>query len=167
MPCDMLSDVRAFHEKYRIDYVGRPRFLPKDLLEFRLKFLHEELVEYHLNQLPLPGGVSDGIVTEHLAKQLDSLVDLIYVAIGTAYLQGFDIEEAWRRVHAANMTKIRTRRAEDSTRHSVYDVVKPPNFVPPDHTDLVRDHAHSHRKVELEPIPPGAQAILDAQKRDK
>src|SRR6516225_8336413 len=100
MPCDMISDVCAFHEKFGIDYDGKPRFLPKDLLEFRLKFLHEELVEYHLNQLPLPDGVSDSEVVHHLARQLDSLVDLLYVAIGTAYLQGFDIAEAWRRVHA-------------------------------------------------------------------
>ncbi len=72
-----------------------------------------------------------------LEKQLDALVDLMYVLLGTSYLQGFDLKEAWNRVHAANMTKIRTERADDSKRGSVYDVVKPEGFRPPDLSDLV------------------------------
>ena len=139
---NMIEDVREFHERFGIDYDGKPRFLPEDLLRFRLKFLHEELVEYHLHQLPHADGMPDDQVVQHLAQQLDGLVDLIYVTIGTAYLQGFDLEEAWRRVHQANMTKVRANSAQDSTRNYIGDVVKPPNFIPPDHTDLVADHAH-------------------------
>jgi len=139
---NMIEDVRAFHERFSIDYYGRPRFLPEDLLRFRLKFLHEELVEYHLHQLPHADGMPDEQIVHHLAQQLDGLVDLLYVTIGTAYLQGFNLEEAWRRVHQANMTKVRATSARDSTRNYAGDVVKPLNFIPPDHTDLVADHAH-------------------------
>lgn len=51
---------------------------------------------------------------------------------------GFNFREAWRRVHEANMGKVRARRAQDSTRGSVFDVVKPPGWVAPDLSDLVR-----------------------------
>lgn len=37
---------------------------------------------------------------------LDALVDLVYVAIGFAVTAGWDFDEAWRRVHAANMAKL-------------------------------------------------------------
>ena len=56
---NMIEDVREFHERFGIDYDGKPRFLPEDLLRFRLKFLHEELVEYHLHQLPHADGMPD------------------------------------------------------------------------------------------------------------
>lgn len=50
--------------------------------------------------------------------------------------QDLNFPEAWRRVHAANMQKVRTRRPEDSTRKSVWDVVKPPGWVGPNLQDL-------------------------------
>ena len=71
------------------------------------------------------------------SKHSTALVDLVYVAIGTAHLHGFDFEEAWRRVHHANMQKIRTPNAEASTRGSKHDVIKPEGWEPPSHTDLV------------------------------
>jgi predicted HAD superfamily Cof-like phosphohydrolase len=121
------QDIIAFHVKFDIAYTGEPRFLPPDLQEFRLKFLSEELTEYE-------EALADG----ELADALDALVDLVYVALGTAHLHGFDFNEAWRRVHAANMGKIRAPSADASKRGSVFDVIKPEGWVPPDHTDLVR-----------------------------
>jgi len=50
--------------------------------------------------------------------------------------QGLNFLEAWNRVHYCNMQKVRALRAEDSTRGSIYDVVKPPGWVKPDLTDL-------------------------------
>lgn len=120
---DLLSDIREFHEKFGLAYRGSPRFLPTELAEFREQFMMEELEEY-----------SDSLV---LANQLDALVDLVYVAIGTAYLQGFDFNEAWRRVHEANMKKVRVDRAENSKRGSTFDVVKPEGWTAPDLSDLV------------------------------
>lgn len=35
----------------------------------------------------------------------DSLVDMVYVAIGTALAYGFDFDELWRLVHENNLTK--------------------------------------------------------------
>ena len=121
-----VADIAAFHEKFGLAYTGGPRELPASLAFFRAQFLVEELNEY-----------TEGLKSGDLEQQLDALVDLVYVAIGTAYLQGFDFDEAWRRVHAANMAKIRTMRAADSKRGSTWDVVKPEGWQPPDLSDLV------------------------------
>ena len=60
------------------------------------------------------------------------------VALGTAYMQGFNFKEAWRRVHEANMRKVRATSEEQSKRNSSSDVVKPAGWVAPDLKDLVR-----------------------------
>jgi predicted HAD superfamily Cof-like phosphohydrolase len=145
------DDIREFHERFDLAYAGPPRPLPgnlprfadtglalhaerlrdltrrepENLLAFRLGFLFEELREYEI-------AVRQG----NLENQLDALVDLVYVALGTAYLQGFDLAEAWRRVQAANLQKVRGDAAA-SKRGSAHDVVKPEGWVPPDLSDLV------------------------------
>src|SRR5262245_35178552 len=121
-----MDDVGQFHEKYELEYKGEPRFLPLDLSTFRLKFMQEELDEYQTARSHMD-----------LAGQLDALGDLLYVVLGTAYLHGFDLAEAWRRIHASNMQKVRTKKFEDSTRGSAFDVVKPPGWEPPFLKDLV------------------------------
>ena len=128
------ADLEAFHERFGLEYTGMPRLLPGELLRFRVQFLQEELTEYisHI-------GKED--THDALEEALDALVDLVYVAIGTAYLHGFTpaiFDEAWRRVQDANMSKKRVERASDSKRGSMYDVIKPPGWTPPSHTDLVK-----------------------------
>lgn len=143
----MLTDIGDFHRLFELRYQGPPRQLPKELSDFRVKFLVEELDEYTESVDDLESELKENEpdpeeVTRLLAKQLDALVDLVYVAFGTAYLQGFSIGEAWERVHRANMKKIRTERVEDSKRGSTFDVVKPRGWVPPKLEDLVYHHAH-------------------------
>lgn len=145
----MFQDIKDFHEKYQLAYNGKPRILDEELGEFRERFMAEELAEY----LEAGDNARDDLMPSlmhepgenvhvHLEAQLDALVDLCYVAMGTAYLQGFDFEEAWNRVHAANMQKVRVANAKDSKRESSYDVIKPPGWTAPDHSNLVADHAH-------------------------
>lgn len=144
---DLVEDIRDFHVKFGLDYNGLPRHLPEELLDFRIKFLEEELVEYKLasadlsTELGLPSP-NMRVVAELLESQLDALIDLVYVALGTAHLAGFDFTEGWRRVHAANMAKVRATDPSQSKRGSSLDVVKPKGWQPPDHGDLVRNHAH-------------------------
>lgn len=141
---DLFKDIQNFHEKFELVFDGKPRVLPEDLAKFRIGFLMEELGEYCLDN-----EVAQRFFTTELKKytapqnipldkQLDALVDLVYVALGTAYLQGFDFNEAWRRVHEANMKKVRALRVIDSKRGSTYDVVKPEGWQAPDLSDLVR-----------------------------
>ena len=125
-----MKDIEEFHKKFCLDYDGPPRELPQELGAFRFRFMDEELQEY-----------STADLAGDLEGQLDALVDLCYVAMGTAYLQGFTPErfaEAWSRVHAANMSKVRTKREEDSKRGSTYDVVKPQGWTPPVLSDLCK-----------------------------
>lgn len=124
---NFVQDIIDFHKKFGLEYRGPPRLLPTELYLFRSAFMQEELNEYN-----------EAVGKIDKEKQLDSLVDLLYVAFGTAHLHGFNIQEAWNRIHHANMQKVRAERKEQSTRGSVeYDVVKPPGWKAPDLSDLV------------------------------
>lgn len=156
---DLWADVAAFHEKFELTYRGKPRQLPSSMQTFREHFMTEELEEYESSAfigakaLATPvhkDGTSDEAeFVYRLELQLDALVDLIYVALGTAYLHGFNFPEAWTRVQAANMKKVRKLKADTnatvSGRAPEFDVVKPQGWEPPRHTDLVEDHAHRDR----------------------
>lgn len=117
------SDVADFHRRFGLDYDGPPRPLPEDLAAFRERFLQEELDE-------LRAARSAG----DLAGCVDALVDLVYVALGTARLMGVPWRRAWTEVHAANMRKVRADSADDprSLRGHPADVVKPAGWTPPD-----------------------------------
>jgi predicted HAD superfamily Cof-like phosphohydrolase len=123
---DVVDDVDDFHAKFDLFYEGSARVLPEELANFRKAFLKEELLEY-LN--------ADAV--DDKAGMLDALVDLVYVAVGTAHYHGFDFKEAWRRVHAANMKKVRATSVTQTKRGTLFDIVKPPGWVAPDLSDLV------------------------------
>lgn len=140
----MFADIKEFHKKFGLEYDGPPRLLPEELQDFRRRFLDEELTEYftatYWARDALGHALAHRDIAEHhhqLEKAFDGLVDLVYVALGTAYLHGFDFEEGWRRVHEANMKKVRVERPEDSKRGSTFDVVKPEGWEPPSLIDLV------------------------------
>lgn len=124
------DDIKAFHEKFGLEYSGPPRLLFEDMSRFRVAFMQEELDEYKKS---ISG--SDSVATR--CDAFDALIDLVYVALGTCYLHGFPFPEGWRRVQQANMAKIRVDRPENSKRGSSFDVVKPLGWQPPDHTELV------------------------------
>lgn len=152
---DPVQDIEDFHRKFGQHYGGLPRLLPTALADFRYEFLWEELSEYNESQDDGQRFLGQGDlagVQQELEVQLDSLVDLVYVALGTAHLQGFNFREAWRRVHAANMKKVRaqvggvdTENVKDSGRPKQFDVVKPEGWESPCHKDLVENHAHQVR----------------------
>lgn len=119
----MLKDIEAFHLKYGLAYNGQPRMLDEKTSSFRAGFIEEELDEY--------------ILADTMEDKFDALIDLVYVALGTAYLHGFNFEEGWNRVHSANMKKVRATQADQSKRGSSQDVVKPEGWEPPDLRDLV------------------------------
>lgn len=124
---NLFKSIEEFHQRFQLNGPEKPSALSPEQIEFRTQFLYEELHEYQ-----------DATVINDLEGQLDALVDLVYVALGTAYLHGFDFNEAFRRVHAANMGKVRAERQEDSKRGSTFDVVKPEGWTPPDLSDLVK-----------------------------
>lgn len=101
--------------------------LDEDTKLFRINAMLEELSEY-----------VNAVSKNDYEGQLDALVDLVVFAIGTAVAQNFDFDEAWRRVHEANMNKIAARVKDDSKRGYRFDLVKPPGWKPPVLYDLVK-----------------------------
>jgi dCMP deaminase len=117
------EDVCDFHAKFDLPRGGLPRALDLETFNFRVKFLAEEMGE--LRQSSWAGDV---------AGMADALVDIVYVALGTAAMMGVPFDECWREVHAANMRKVRANGADDerSKRKNALDVVKPEGWKPPD-----------------------------------
>lgn len=146
----LIEDIAEFHKKHGLGYDGKLKALPFDMYDFRHKFMVEESNEWKdaQKQLTLAVTTEEGEpvdaadVTHNMAKALDAIVDVLYITLGNAYLQGFNeqhISEAWRRVHEANMKKIRG----ESNRSALYDIVKPPGWVAPKLDDLVEDHIYN------------------------
>lgn len=114
---DMWLDVIDFHQKFQLEQQGE---LTQETMLLRIRQMQEELAEY-----------VTGLTAKDRAQQLDALIDLVYFALGTAYLSDFDFEEGWRRVQEANMQKIRATSPLDSKRGSTFDVIKPKGWVAP------------------------------------
>lgn len=124
------ADIRDFHEKFGLEYKGPPRALEPEMSKFRVGFMQEELDEYQ-----------SAVYSGDLAGQFDALIDLIYVALGTAYLQGFPFAAGWREVQRANITKERAVSAEQSKRGTAFDVIKPAGWMAPDMDGVLEEHA--------------------------
>jgi len=151
---DFIGDVEAFHIKFNHarSETGLPRMLPQDLHDFRVKFHKEETGEYDsgydvlLGEQSMNGEHDEETVVQALADQLDALVDSAWVILGTAEIQfgAARFREAWQRVVEKNMQKVTKLAATEghveTGRNPKFDIVKPPGWTPPDHTDLVRDH---------------------------
>lgn len=120
------SDVGDFHEKFGLRRSDKGdneiQEIDEDLLKFRLKFLWEELDEFEA-----------GLKVEDHAQMFDALLDLVYVAMGTAHLLGYPWQDGWNAVQHANMQKVRAAKdGSDSKRGSSFDVVKPEGWTAPD-----------------------------------
>jgi predicted HAD superfamily Cof-like phosphohydrolase len=93
----------------------------------RLKLIGEEWTEFAEEaaavDLAAPG--------EAFIKEL---VDLMYVLTGTAVAMGYDLDEAIKRVHASNMSKLVDGKA---VRRADGKVLKGPYYRLPDLTDCV------------------------------
>lgn len=120
---DLYAMVSEFQKKFGHEKPGKPCTLSDEMDKLKRKHMAEELKEY-----------ADAICLEGC---LDALVDLVYVALGTAYMHGFDFNEAFRRVHEANMRKERATRPEQSKRCSALDIIKPEGWEPAYLGDLV------------------------------
>lgn len=114
---DLVAMLKEFQTKFDMP---KGNFEPKFLTE-RQNMMYEELCE-----------IAKACVQNNPEGVLDGLVDLVYFAIGTATLLDYDFNEAFRRVHAANMQKVRAY-----TERSAVDLIKPHGWKSPDLHDLV------------------------------
>jgi predicted HAD superfamily Cof-like phosphohydrolase len=127
------DDVEAFHIKFGVPLAGAPSFLDREANEFRVKFMQEELDEFR-----------EDYANGDMLKAADALVDLVYVAMGTASMMGLPWQQLWDEVQRANMSKVRASGADDarSVRKSALDVVKPEGWKGPDHRAALGDGAN-------------------------
>jgi predicted HAD superfamily Cof-like phosphohydrolase len=117
---DILKDIDNFHKKYGFEKNEKVDIPDNsELINFRTAFLMEELAEY-----------TNAITKKDTAGALDALVDIVYIALGTAWLFNLPFEKAWNEVQKANMSKIR---AKDKTgkRGTKFDVIKPKDWKAP------------------------------------
>ena len=118
------QDVLAFHEKFGVPMRTSPGMIAYTDIEYKLKHILEEVTEAFE-----AAGQSD------LVTLVDSLVDVVYVAIGAALNLGVNPEtwqRCWDLVQAANMAKVRVDRPEQSKRNHPWDIVKPEGWVAPE-----------------------------------
>lgn len=113
-------DVIDFHNKYGLVYTGKARPLDKSTQAYRIHFLEEELKEF-IQSANLDDTVG----------MADALIDIVYVAMGTAYMMGLPWQKLWDEVQRTNMNKIRATDANQSKRKNLLDVIKPEGWEPP------------------------------------
>jgi len=124
----LLKDIDSFHKKYKFEKnekVGIPD--DNELVNFRTSFLMEELAEY-----------TQAITKKDTAAALDALVDIVYIALGTAWLFNLPFNKAWDAVQKANMSKIRTK-SKSKKRGTSFDVVKPKGWTAPDIDQIIEE----------------------------
>lgn len=122
---DWCKDLHAMHAKYGFHetVAGFDEESLCALLDFRVKFLEEELRE-----LKAAKGPEDVV---------DALIDLCVVAVGTLDLFGVDGQKAWHRVHSANMSKERGIKPGRPNPLGMPDLIKPPGWMAPGHGDNI------------------------------
>lgn len=93
-------------------------------LEFRLKFLNEELRE-----------TEAAFANKDAEEIVDGLIDLCVVAIGTLDAFGVDANKAWDEVLRANLSKEPGVKPERPNPLGLPDLIKPEGWVGPSHKD--------------------------------
>jgi predicted HAD superfamily Cof-like phosphohydrolase len=92
----------------------------RQMLDFRIAFLKEELTELQEN-------------SRNAEEIVDACIDLIVVAIGTLDLFEVDLDKAWLEVHNANMSKQRGIKPGRPNPLGLPDLLKPEGWKAPSH----------------------------------
>jgi predicted HAD superfamily Cof-like phosphohydrolase len=121
MSKDWAFDIAMMHEKYGVHPVVEKMDAEtlKKFLEFRIRFLEEELTE-----LKTAKNADDAV---------DALIDLCVVAIGTLDGFGVNSHEAWDAVLIANMNKKVGVKESRPNPLGLPDLIKPEGWTAPSH----------------------------------
>lgn len=124
---DWVSDINAMHSKFGVRKVVESFDNEKlrKFLEFRLKFLQEELDEaYEAFNSKDPARAEDVV---------DAMIDLCVVAIGTLDAFKVNSHDAWQRVLTANMAKEVGIKEGRPNPLGLPDLMKPQGWQAPTH----------------------------------
>lgn len=134
-------DVGEFHRKFDIPAFD-PRkactFPSKEIVDYRVKFLEEELQE-----------LKDAIEANDLIEVMDALADIVYVACGTAHYFNAPFAQIWAEIHRANMDRIKVT-PENCPPEKKYRpdlVIKPPGWKAPEIKALLDLHNSFARRM--------------------
>jgi len=120
----MHEDTKELNEKFlKLGY--KPTY-DEVVMQQRIEFIEEEFTE-----------LVAAVYEDNQAEALDALVDIVVMAMGTAWAMSWDFETAWNKVHKANMEKYAVRGKADGNRIVICKLVKPPSWVHPDLQDCV------------------------------
>jgi predicted HAD superfamily Cof-like phosphohydrolase len=121
-----VNDIQMMHDKYNTkDAVSKLSSQQlKEFIEFRYRFLEEELQE-----------LRQGIDEKNGDLIVDSIIDLCVVAIGTLDLFNVDSYTAWDRVLEANLNKSVGVKATRPNPLGLPDLIKNPGWIAPEHHD--------------------------------
>lgn len=121
MSKNWVKDIATMHHHYGVNTAidAMPVENIKSLLQFRIKFLEEEL-----NELKAAKSAEDVV---------DALVDLCVVAIGTLDVMKVDAYKAWNVVHRANMKKQVGIKESRPNPLGLPDLIKPKGWRAPNH----------------------------------
>ena len=133
-----LEDVRAFHDKFKQLNYDEPGFLSRRKQLERAGFMQEELDEF--------------LAAKTLADQADALIDLVYVAKGTAVMMGLPWCRLWEDVQRANMEKV----PGTTHRGNLVDVAKPPGWRPPEGHKILLAYGWDLGDITWEELQPWA-----------
>lgn len=135
-----MQDLGEFNRRYGLlDFQNEPAHLSLRLQAERFWYLLEEAKEFR-----------DATTLELMA---DALIDIVYIAKGTARMMGLPWEELWADVQRANMEKKLAM-----TARSTRDVVKPPGWVPPRGHQILEDSGASYAGIAIDELSPFAHA---------
>ena len=136
MSKDWVQDIRDMHAHYdmhdKFDLMTPEQL--KKFLEFRIKFLQEELDELKAN-------------TDNPEEIVDALIDLSVVAIGTLDAYMIDSHMAWDEVLYANMQKTPGIKPERPNPLGLPDLIKPDGWKAPSHEG---NHARLSDMINLQ-----------------
>lgn len=127
------DDVREFMLACDQDVRDEPTVVTDQEKWARFVMLNEEFSEHKKALAAVKKAVEYNSKTgtkDAMTELADSLVDIVYIAIGTAHAYGFDFDELWRLVHENNLTKIDPETGLVLKANG--KVLKPEGFVPVD-----------------------------------
>lgn len=121
------NDIHDMHAKFGVhEWMEKNKDdteLMQKFMDFRLKFLEEELNETR----------AAATYDRNAEEVVDGLIDLCVVAIGTLDAFGVDAQKAWESVHTANMAKQVGVKESRPNPLGLPDLIKPEGWTGPSH----------------------------------
>jgi hypothetical protein len=127
MTYNWVKDINEMHHKFGVKEWFEKNKDDKDImskyLRFRLKMCMEEMNET----------IDAAIFDRNPEEVVDGLIDLCVFAIGTLDVFGVDANEAWDKVHKANMDKEAGVKPGRPNPFGLPDLLKPSGWTAPSH----------------------------------